>query len=809
MATAAPALAAPPEAPTVTVEAVRATEATFDGVLSPGGHEPAEGTYKFIYNAGASCEGGSETAGGIALGGEPETLPPEAITGLAPATEYAVCLSVTNAASETTLSAPAPFTTPAAAAPAIEAQSASELTKNTALLSATIDPSGEASTCLLRYGRTSELKSSVACPSLPAASTGQPVSVELHGLVSGAEYHFRFFATNLKGTGEAAQPGSFSTNPFLSATTLPASVVQRATALLNGTVNPEGAAATYYFEYGVSPCDAAAGTCGTRTQTRGPVTESAAVEPFKLQALKPGVTYHYWIVAANAQGTLHGSEQSFTTDVAEPTEYRFVKDLEGGHTFGGALGIAVNQETRDVYAYDSGEHVIEQFSPAGTALSSVGVTAGGIDIQVAVDNSCFYQKLAEPACKTKDPANGDVYITNEGGVVDRFTANASGELQAAGTLGEGVAAVSEPEGVALDAEGNVYVASYGSGSVSKFSASGTVIDESFITGLSAPEAIAVDPSGNIYVDAGGGAVEYSPAGGCVDPGANPGECVPLADSESGKGIALDAAGDVFVAEYHGGSSTGNVHEYAPGTHSPIINPRIEEPGALAGVKGLAVDDTTGTLYADEGSVVKVFEQIGFAPVIVQTQPASALSSTTEALHATVNPNSLHEPAEYFFEYGTAPCDMAAETCGSQASEPSEVPLNGQEPIEVTVAVEALAPNTTYHYWVVGRNEHSGTTHGEEATFTTGPEAGAPAKDETEHKAPAGATPPEGTAFPTLTSLAPVPGPKETTPVVHPLTRAQKLQKALKACRKDKLKAKRKKCEATAHKHFGPIKKGKK
>jgi hypothetical protein len=45
--------------------------------------------------------------------------------------------------------------------------------------------------------------------------------------------------------------------------------------------------------------------------------------------------------------------------------------------------------------------------------------------------------------------------------------------------------------------------------------------------------------------------------------------------------------------------------------------------------------------------------------------------------------------------------------------------------------------------------------------------------------------------------------------VKALTRAQKLQKALKACRKDKGKAKRAKCEAKARKQYGPVKNTKK
>jgi len=50
-----------------------------------------------------------------------------------------------------------------------------------------------------------------------------------------------------------------------------------------------------------------------------------------------------------------------------------------------------------------------------------------------------------------------------------------------------------------------------------------------------------------------------------------------------------------------------------------------------------------------------------------------------------------------------------------------------------------------------------------------------------------------------------------TPVVvkKPLTRAQKLAAALKACGKDRKKAKRASCERTARKNFGPVRKSKK
>jgi hypothetical protein len=58
---------------------------------------------------------------------------------------------------------------------------------------------------------------------------------------------------------------------------------------------------------------------------------------------------------------------------------------------------------------------------------------------------------------------------------------------------------------------------------------------------------------------------------------------------------------------------------------------------------------------------------------------------------------------------------------------------------------------------------------------------------------------------------PVPSPvnlEQKAVTAKPLTRAQKLVKALKQCHKDKKKAKRKACEAAAHEKYGPKKKAK-
>jgi hypothetical protein len=79
-------------------------------------------------------------------------------------------------------------------------------------------------------------------------------------------------------------------------------------AIVNGTVNPRGAATTYFMQYGTTreygartPAQSAgAGTTGRR------IAES-------LGALAPATTYHYRIVARNSLGVSRGADRTFKT----------------------------------------------------------------------------------------------------------------------------------------------------------------------------------------------------------------------------------------------------------------------------------------------------------------------------------------------------------------------------------------------------------------------------------------------------------------------------------------------------------------
>jgi hypothetical protein len=173
------------------------------------------------------------------------------------------------------------------------------------------------------------------------------------------------------------------------------------------------------------------------------------------------------------------------------------------------------------------------------------------------------------------------------------------------------------------------------------------------------------------------------------------------------------------------------------------------------------------------------------PPVVVGRDAATLAGEVVAQQA---------PTSYVFKYGTttaygATAPSPAGDAGSSAT--------GQY---VTAAVEGLQPGTTYHYVLVATNS-GGTTQGQDATFITNA-AGEPSSSPLPSGFSLTGTASAASApaiFPDLTGLRPTlpasSGTKGSTSAL--LTRAQRLSKALKACKKDKSRAKRVRCEKAA------------
>jgi hypothetical protein len=104
-------------------------------------------------------------------------------------------------------------------------------------------------------------------------------------------------------------PATAQTGAAPDATTGPATGVGQNTAKLTGTVNPQGSATSYKFQYGPTS------SYGTETT---PVTagagSTASAASSTLTGLASGTTFHYRIVATNANGqTTTGVDRTFTT----------------------------------------------------------------------------------------------------------------------------------------------------------------------------------------------------------------------------------------------------------------------------------------------------------------------------------------------------------------------------------------------------------------------------------------------------------------------------------------------------------------
>src|SRR5436305_8373681 len=91
--------------------------------------------------------------------------------------------------------------------------------------------------------------------------------------------------------------------------------------------------------------------------------------------------------------------------------------------------------------------------------------------------------------------------------------------------------------------------------------------------------------------------------------------------------------------------------------------------------------------------------------VATTGNATAITPTSATINGTVNPEG--QSTTYYFEYGTTT------SYGSQTSMAGAG--SGTADVKVSTAIEALTPNTTYHYRVVASNA-SGTTLGTDVSF---------------------------------------------------------------------------------------------
>jgi len=281
----------------------------------------------------------------------------------------------------------------------------------------------------------------------------------------------------------------------------------------------------------------------------------------------------------------------------------------------GPNGVAVDS-VGDVYVADRGNARIEKFDSNGNFLTSWNGcgTAGGC--------------LSQGGLAVATDGLGDVYVGTPQKIskFDSVGNFLTSWLTAEPCVVAGVCTGGIIQGLTADSSGDVYVADYTDDIVDKFDSIGTLLATIGSPGsgngqLNSPEGLAVDSSGNLYVgdylncrierfDSNGNYMTSWPqTSGCFYPPA----------------LAVDGSGDVYATDWFTASSTRQIHRFDS-------NGNLLASWTVGDPVGIAVD-ASGNVYVANyyGNAVEKYSLVPPGPLDhIVLSPASATIAAGES-----------------------------------------------------------------------------------------------------------------------------------------------------------------------------------
>jgi DNA-binding beta-propeller fold protein YncE len=381
---------------------------------------------------------------------------------------------------------------------------------------------------------------------------------------------------------------------------------------------------------------AAAVTAGLATGVAG---ASAAASPvlktLTYTATGPGGSLHYPVGVSAFDGTVYVSNSgaNVVSAVANGSTTAFAGSLtaygehgDDGQAVNASLyhpGGSAEDAKGDVFIADSGDNVVREVTPAGVIRRIAGSGIAGLGYAGPGGFPAALSSLDHPQDVAVNAA-GDVFIAD---TYNNRVVEVTARGQVIAVAGDGVAGYSgdgrlaafaelnQPNGVALDAQGNLYVADSANNVIRR---------------VDAKTGIITTVAGDYAADkADGGLGGFSGDGG-------PATSAQLDDPQ---GVAVDGAGDLFIAD----TFNNAIREVTPaGIISTVVNSATAGGGvpaaggessgkAPAASKlntpyGVAVDPGNDALYVADTHNSEIAEVTGLAQSGVAAGPTAAAHS---------------------------------------------------------------------------------------------------------------------------------------------------------------------------------------
>ena len=234
-----------------------------------------------------------------------------------------------------------------------------------------------------------------------SSNTDQVADVDLSGLRSSTTYHWRVVAINAVGTTDGPDQTFTTPTPAAPSIDQEKAFVGGGAAQLSAEINPNADDTTYYFEYvdaaDYDPTASDPYSAGTQdplppgTDIGSENTDQS--ESVLITGLAQTTTYHWRVVAINAEGTTYGADQTF-----EEYPYAPAVDSEAPSEVGAStatLTAEINPELADTSYYF--EYVdAADYNPSASDPYTAGTqapTAPGADIPGSDGNDTAQDQL--------------------------------------------------------------------------------------------------------------------------------------------------------------------------------------------------------------------------------------------------------------------------------------------------------------------------------------------------------------------------------------------------------------------------------